>query len=108
MPYPSGSNSQPGPPVSGSASAATRPVHIVTLLGRGCRHDPPEVRALCSLPPSAYTPMLRLLSMFHRGAAPSTWCPAREREAGEYLAEHLLGSRDDERFEQFVNALVSA
>ena len=54
------------------------------------------------------TPMLRLAGMFRSGEVPSTWCPAKERQACTYLAEHLLGTQDDERFDRLVTALVDA
>lgn len=53
------------------------------------------------------TPMVRLMGMFHMGADPSTWCSAQERQACEYLAEYLLGTRDDERFDELVTGLVN-
>ncbi|MEU5339349.1 hypothetical protein AB0H18_00585 [Streptomyces sp. NPDC020766] len=55
----------------------------------------------------ALTPVLRLVGMFRSGEVPSTWCPAKERQACEYLAEHLLGTRDGKQFEQLVTALVN-
>ncbi|MET9128626.1 hypothetical protein [Streptomyces antibioticus] len=54
-----------------------------------------------------YTPMLCLLGMFHTRVDPSAWCPAQERRACEYLAEYLLGTRDDERFEPLVTGLLA-
>ncbi|MER7927051.1 hypothetical protein ABTY96_28495 [Streptomyces sp. NPDC096057] len=54
-----------------------------------------------------YTPVLRLMGMFCGGESPSACYPAKERQACEYLAEYLLGSRDEERFEQLVTAMVN-
>jgi hypothetical protein len=54
------------------------------------------------------TPMVRLMGMFRMGANPSTWGSANERQACEHLAEYLLGTRADERFERLVTQLVNA